>query len=78
MARSRPTIMKRKREQARQEKRREKAAKRAERAQQGRDRPAGDMDLADVDPDIAHIVHGPQPKPWDEDEEDLSGVPTDL
>lgn len=70
MARSRPTILKRQREQARQEKRRDKAAKRAARNQQSRDRPSGEITVDEVDPDIAHIVPGPQPVPWDDDDRD--------
>ncbi len=76
MAKSRPTIMKRQRELARAEKRRDKAARRAlnTRADTSSDRPAGEGD--DYDPDIAHIVAGPQPIPWadefpeDEEEEE--------
>ncbi len=74
MAKSRPTIMKRQRELARQEKRRSKAARRTTRGpEMGSDRPEGVGD--DYDPDIAHIVPGPQPIPWadefeDEDEEE--------
>jgi len=70
MAKSRPTIMKRQRELARAEKRRDKAARRS-------DRPS-DMSLSDApegsgedyDPDIAHIVAGPQPVPWADELED--------
>jgi len=49
---------KRLKERQRQEKQREKAAKRIERKSEKADRPAGE---AGVDPDIAHIVPGPQP-----------------
>jgi hypothetical protein len=49
---------KRIKERQRQEKQREKAAKRLERKHDKADRPKGDTD---VDPDIAHIVPGPQP-----------------
>ena len=64
-ANNRPSISKRQRELSRQRKKREKAAKRAERRA---DRPDRD-DQAGVDPDIAHIVPGPQPHPFlDEDE----------
>ena len=55
--RSRPTITKRQREQARIAKQKDKAARRAERAQ--RPRPAGGGD--GVDHDIADIRPGPQP-----------------
>ena len=67
LAKPRPTIMKRKREQARQEKRRQKAARRQNRAASKPDRP--DMG-GDIDPDIAHIVPGPQPLPWDDEDDD--------
>ncbi len=77
MAKSRPTIMKRQRELARAEKRRDKAARRAvnTRSEGPRERPEGEGD--DYDPDIAHIVAGPQPIPWadefpDDEEEDDS------
>ena len=67
--RSRPTVTKRQREQARITKQKEKAAKRAEKSRQGPgDRPASDGG----DPDIADIRPGPQPPAWwqvDEDEE---------
>lgn len=55
--RSRPTITKRQREQARIAKQKDKAARRAEKAQ--RPRPAGGA--GDIDPDIADIRPGPQP-----------------
>ena len=66
--RSRPTITKRQREQARIAKQKDKAARRLEKARQvkpQRDLPAG------VDPDIADIRPGPQPPAaWQlEDEE---------
>lgn len=55
-----PSINKRLKERQRQEKQREKAAKRVERNAAKPDRPT----TADgVDPDIAHIVPGPQPIP---------------
>jgi len=75
MAKSRPTIMKRQRELARAEKRRDKAARRAVNTAptDSSDTPEGQDD--DYDPDIAHIVAGPQPIPWadefpDEDEDE--------
>jgi hypothetical protein len=55
--RSRPTITKRQREQARIAKQKDKAARRAEKAQ--RPRPSGGN--GGVDPDIADIRPGPQP-----------------
>jgi hypothetical protein len=69
--------MKRQRELARAEKRRDKAARRAETMNPApTEAPAGAGE--DYDPDIAHIVAGPQPIPWadeypaeeDEEEED--------
>jgi len=55
---SRPTMLKRQRERERMEKQKQKAARRAERSQRTTARPAAD---SGVDPDIAHIVPGPQP-----------------
>jgi hypothetical protein len=61
---SRPTQHKRARERARQEKQQQKAARRLERSRRT-DRPAA----ADgVDPDIAGIIPGPQPSPWQDEE----------
>lgn len=58
----RATFAKRQKEIARQERAREKAAKRMERKEA-----KGKIDRAalDVDPDIAGIVPGPQPLPYD-------------
>ena len=53
-----PSMNKRLKERQRQEKQREKAAKRIERSKEKADRPAAE---AGVDPDIAHIIPGPQP-----------------
>jgi hypothetical protein len=53
-----PSMNKRLKERQRQEKQREKAAKRQERKHEKADRPATQ---AGVDPDIAHIIPGPQP-----------------
>jgi hypothetical protein len=66
--RSRPTVTKRQREQARIAKQKEKAAKRAEKSQKDReDRPAADG----ADPDIAGIRPGPQPlADWQVEEEE--------
>jgi hypothetical protein len=55
--RSRPTISKRQREQARIAKQKDKAARRAEKAS----RPKSDIAPGGVDPDIAGIRPGPQP-----------------
>jgi hypothetical protein len=64
--RSRPTLLKREREKARQQKQKDKAARRLEAKARKANAPRGPND---VDPDIAGIVPGPQPNPWlDEDE----------
>jgi hypothetical protein len=60
---SRPTQNKRARERARQERRQEKEARRAEKARQ----PARPAAADGEDPDIAGIVPGPQPSPWDDE-----------
>ena len=59
-----PSMNKRLKERQRQEKQREKAAKRQERSKEKGDRPPTE---AGVDPDIAHIVPGPQPVVEEED-----------
>ena len=63
--RTRPTLEKRAKERARQEKRKHKderrAAAKADRATSPRRQGA-------EDPDIAGITPGPQPSPWGEDE----------
>jgi hypothetical protein len=56
--RSRPTITKRQREQARITKQKDKAARRAERARRD---PGAPSSPDGVDPDIADIQPGPQP-----------------
>jgi len=58
----RATFAKRQKEIARQERAREKAAKRVERKDT---KPKLDRDGTQVDPDIADIVPGPQPLPYD-------------
>jgi hypothetical protein len=55
--RSRPTITKRQREQARIAKQKDKLARRADKARRGPNEGAPDG----VDPDIADIALGPQP-----------------
>jgi len=55
--RSRPTITKRQREQARITKQKDKAARRAEKVRRGPSSPG----VVVVDPDIADIRPGPQP-----------------
>jgi hypothetical protein len=55
-----PGHLKRQKEAKRAEKQREKDAKREERKREKSERPAGEDG---IDPDIAGIVPGPQPKP---------------
>jgi hypothetical protein len=54
-----PGHLKRQKEAKRAEKQREKDARREERKKEKSDRP----DTGGIDPDIAHIIPGPQPKP---------------
>jgi hypothetical protein len=63
MQKSRPTQVKRARERARQEKQQSKTAKRLDVKAR---RIAMPPPPGDEDPDIAGIVPGPQPSPWDE------------
>ena len=64
-AKGRASFEKRQKELARQQRAKEKAVKRAERREVDKpERPA------DVDPDIAGIVPGPQPLPYDLPEEE--------
>jgi hypothetical protein len=65
--RTRPTLEKRAKERARQEKRKAKDERRATAKVQkaGTVRREGDED-----PDIAGIVPGPQPNPWGDEEEE--------
>jgi hypothetical protein len=67
MQKSRPTQNKRARERARQEKQQQKAARRLESKERRSLRPAG---APGEDPDIAGIVPGPQPHPWDDESVD--------
>ena len=60
-SRTKPTLEKRAKERARQEKRKLKDEKRANAKVQRANRPVG---IGDEDPDIAGIVPGPQPNPW--------------
>jgi hypothetical protein len=65
--RTRPTLEKRAKERARQEKRKLKEERRATaKAQRAQTPRSADGE----DPDIAGIVPGPQPSPWGEEEED--------
>ncbi len=70
--RGRATFAKRQKEIARQERAREKAAKRAERKETRTSKPRGP---GEEDPDIAGIVPGPQPLPYDLPEEETTEEP---
>lgn len=62
---TRPSVNKRLREANKKEKQAAKAERRAQRAEERKNRPdAGGSD----DPDLAGIVPGPQPLPWDDEE----------
>jgi hypothetical protein len=63
--RTRPTLEKRAKERARQEKRKQKDERRATAKVQRSSNPRQD---GEEDPDIAGIVPGPQPSPWGDDE----------
>jgi hypothetical protein len=67
--RTRPTLEKRAKERARQEKRKAKEERRASAKVQKANAPRRD---GEEDPDIAGIIPGPQPSPWGDD--DLSDV----
>ena len=58
------SITKRERERARQQKQKEKAERRAQRNAEKRERPPRETE---VDPDIAGIVPGPQPRSLDDE-----------
>jgi hypothetical protein len=64
--RTKPTLEKRAKERARQEKRKHKEERRASLKQQ---RASAPPRSGDEDPDIAGITPGPQPSPWGDDEE---------
>ena len=64
--RTRPTLEKRAKERARQEKRKQKDERRAGAKLTRSSEPRRD---GDEDPDIAGIVPGPQPNPWGDEEE---------
>ena len=65
MQKSRPTQHKRARERSRQEKQKEKVARRLEKNR----RTEAPTASGGEDPDIAGIVPGPQPSPWDDEVE---------
>ena len=62
MRRARFSVNKRQRERQREEKRKKKAERREQRKLEEKPGEAAE------DPDLAGIVPGPQPKPWDESE----------
>ena len=66
-SRTRPTLEKRARERAKQEKRKLKEERRAQAKADKASNPRGP---GGEDPDIAGIVPGPQASPWGDDEED--------
>lgn len=63
---TRPSVNKRLREANKKEKQAAKAERRAQRAEEKKLRPTGGS--TSDDPDIAGIVPGPQPLPWDDEE----------
>lgn len=67
--RTRPTLEKRAKERARQEKRKQKEERRAT----AKTQKTGPRQEGDEDPDIAGIVPGPQPSPWGDDEDNEVG-----
>ncbi len=67
MAKPNPSFQKRQRERRRQEKKEEKNRKKAERK---RDHPGPPEAEEGQDPDIAGIVPGPQPRPYEVNDDD--------
>jgi hypothetical protein len=63
--RTKPTLEKRAKERARQEKRKMKEERRAALKQERANNP---KPVGGEDPDIAGIVPGPQPSPWGDDD----------
>jgi hypothetical protein len=61
MRKARFSVNKRQRERSREDKRKRKEERRQERKLEEKDAGTGE------DPDLAGIVPGPQPKPWDEE-----------
>jgi len=66
--RSRPTLLKREREKARQQRQKDKAARRLEAKAKKANAPPR---AGEEDPDIAGITPGPQPMPWLDEVEQL-------
>lgn len=64
--RTKVTQQKRARERAKQERQQEKTRRREEAKTRKASSPQADT--GDEDPDIAGIVPGPQPHPWDDDD----------
>ena len=64
--RTRPTLEKRAKERARQEKRKQKDERRVAAKT---NKPISLRGAGEEDPDIAGIVPGPQPSPWGDEEE---------
>ena len=62
---TRPSVNKRLREANKKEKQAAKAERRAQRAEERKNRSTG---AASEDPDLAGIVPGPQPLPWDDED----------
>lgn len=69
--RTRPTLEKRAKERARQEKRKAKEERRASAKLNKASNPRAE---GGEDPDIAGIVPGPQPNPWGDEEEEEEDV----
>ena len=67
--RTRPTLEKRAKERARQEKRKQKEERRVAAKTNKPLSPRGAGRAGEDDPDIAGIVPGPQPSPWGDEEE---------
>ena len=68
--RTKVTQQKRARERAKQERQMEKTRRREEAKVRKANEP---QQAAGEDPDIAGIVPGPQPRPWDDDLDDAMG-----
>jgi hypothetical protein len=62
---TRPSVNKRLREASRKERQQAKAERRAQRAAERQNRATV---VTGEDPDIAGIVPGPQPRPWEDEE----------
>lgn len=67
MAKARPSILKRQKERARQERKQKKQERREERKQSKEEELEQRRKDPDYDPDIAGIVPGPQPLPTEDE-----------